>query len=40
MADEAMQTDLLSIPLKSNLKEIREHENNYIAMSIKDIIEE
>ena len=40
MVGEAMHTDLLSILLESNLKEIQEHENNDIAMSIKDIVEE
>ena len=40
MAGEAMQTDLLSILLESNLKEIWEHKNNDIEMSIKDIVEE
>ena len=40
MVGEAMHTDLLSILFESNLKEIQEHENNDITMSIKDVVEE
>ncbi|XP_022974803.1 cytochrome P450 CYP72A219-like [Cucurbita maxima] len=40
MAGEAMHNDLLSILLQSNLKEILEHGNNDVGMSIEDIVDE